>query len=165
MFCPEEEMHAAQQAHDAKLEHLSHGAERYARKQTESEFAGKLTAENAAIAMRLAKKAMKKKRKFLAGYEKWEEEREEAKVRAKYEKQRKLLLGESGHVKKVMKVMPKKAKPRIKVQAKAPLALDAFHQKLAAIRRSADHDIAGIHHDAMLASSLSFTTSGAVDGA
>ena len=114
--------------------------------------------------MRLAKKAMKKKRKFLAGYEKWEEEREEAKVRAKYEKQRKLLLGESGHVKKVMKVMPKKAKPRIKVQAKAPLALDAFHQKLAAIRRSADHDIAGIHHDAMLASSLSFTTSGAVDG-
>jgi len=163
----EEEMHAAQQAHDSKLEHLSRGTERYARKQTESEFAGMMTAENAAIAMKLAKNAEAKKRKFLSGYEQWEEERQEAAVRAKYEKQRQRLLGETGNVGpgypgNVQKVVViQKTVPSAKA---TPLGLDAFNQKLASIRHAADQDIAGIHHGAVLASSLAFSASGAVGG-
>lgn len=153
----QDEWDAAHQAHDNELEKLSQENAAYAQKQTDGEFAGQMTAENAKIARDLTTKALKKREKFLSGFEEWQEKRREAKLRLKFAKEREALLGESASV------APNKQKkvtirPHQKhgtdlgesgsvsaAQPSGPLALDEFHKKLEAIRNAAKADIDDIH--------------------
>lgn len=147
----QDEWDAVHQAHDNELEHLSKAAEEYASKQIDGQFAGELTEENAKIATDLTTKALKKREKFLSGFEEWQEARREAKIRAKYALQRKILLGESQkdvHSKTpVKKTKPKPLKKNSAASPSGPgpaLDIDAFHAKLKKIRNQAAHDVISI---------------------
>jgi len=147
-----DEMHAAEQAHDKKLDTLTKGTEEYAKRQIVSQFAGVLTRANADLAWRLTDDAAKKKEKFEEGFRKWEEEREEALIRKKYTLQRQALLGESNEIKKPKPNHVKK----VKKKQPAPLDILSFHKKLAAIRAAADKEVHKVHRGAYLASSMAF---------
>merc|ERR1711970_1222491 len=112
----QDEWDAAHQATDSRLSKLRIKDEVYAAAQTSSQFAGKLTDDNEKIAQKLVDKASAKRERFLLQYREWEEKKREAKIRAKYAKEREVMLGESGgtavHHPKIKKAKKKKIKHR-----------------------------------------------------
>merc|ERR1712046_551504 len=94
----QDEWNAAHQAKDKQLWALGKRDAKWASKQIESAFSGKMSTKDAKLAEKITNKALKKRQRFLSEYREWEEKRKEAKIRRKYEKQRQQLLGESGTV-------------------------------------------------------------------
>jgi len=150
----QDEWNAAHQAKDKQLWVLGKRDAKWASKQIESAFSGKMSAKDAKLAEKLTNKALKKRQRFLSEYSEWEEKRKEAKIRRKYEKQRQQLLGESDTMGKSVDNNMKAQSAQLQLkrqqqqQSSAPLDLDAYHQKLNAIRKAADQSIRQIKHQA-----------------
>jgi hypothetical protein len=141
----QDEVAAQRQVTDDKLSHLRKKDEEYAQEQLKSEFAGRLTTENAKIAARLTDKAQKKHEKFLNAFQAWEEAQREKKIRAKYARQREVMLGEAGAdaVQAAHKI-PSKTATVHRVPIVKPLSGADFTAQLEKIRKRADSAVADI---------------------
>jgi len=148
----QDEWDAAHQAKDTNMWALSKRDKKKAAKRLVSSFNGDMSAKDIKLAADLADKALKKRQDFLSGYEAWEERNRERKIRQKYQREREMLLGESAEsqnkpVAPSDRVHSKITKNRTKkVAALTPLSLKAFHKKLEAIKRTAQHDMDSVAH-------------------
>merc|ERR1712070_558723 len=145
----QDEWDAAHQVTDKHLSRLRKNDEKFASSQTTSQFNGFLSKKNAKIANTLATKALQKREKFLSGFEAWEEERREAKIRAKYAKESHDLLGESNDL-RVHKSVKKKSPP---VRAH-PMKLGDFQALQKKIQDEANKSVLAVRAIALTAGQM-----------